>query len=82
MGITVLFASGDNGVAGLINACLNSDGSQSANGRLFNPSFPGTCPYVTSVGATQGTQFSFVSAWLFIDLLRLFSRRKFHRVPA
>jgi tripeptidyl-peptidase-1 len=21
--------------------------------RLFNPSFPGTCPYITSVGATQ-----------------------------
>jgi tripeptidyl-peptidase I len=69
MGITVLFSSGDNGVAGIINACLNSDGSQSANGQLFNPSFPGTCPYVTSVGATQGTQFSFVSACLFIGLL-------------
>jgi tripeptidyl-peptidase I len=28
-------------------------GSQSSNGTIFNPSFPGTCPYITSVGATQ-----------------------------
>ena len=56
MGVTVLFASGDNGVAGLQNICLNSDGSQSADGKLFSPSFPGTCPYVTSVGATQSTK--------------------------
>lgn len=23
------------------------------NGTAFNPSFPGTCPYITAVGATQ-----------------------------
>lgn len=56
MGITVLYSSGDNGVAGNNNTCLNPDGSQSADGKLFNPSFPSTCPYVTSVGATQGTE--------------------------
>ncbi|KIY49300.1 subtilisin-like protein [Fistulina hepatica ATCC 64428] len=43
MGVTVLYSSGDNGVAG----------SPSDGGNRFNPSFPATCPYVTSVGATQ-----------------------------
>jgi len=28
-------------------------GAYSVNGTVFNPSFPGTCPYMTSVGATQ-----------------------------
>ncbi|KNZ59480.1 uncharacterized protein VP01_1722g3 [Puccinia sorghi] len=53
MGTTFLFSSGDNGVAGNRGVCLNRDGSQSLEGKIFNPSFPGTCPYVTSVGATQ-----------------------------
>ncbi|KAJ3794437.1 peptidase S8/S53 domain-containing protein [Lentinula aff. detonsa] len=53
MGVTVLYSSGDSGVAGNGQQCLNDDGSQSANGTRFNPSFPGSCPYVTSVGATQ-----------------------------
>ncbi|PCH35494.1 subtilisin-like protein [Wolfiporia cocos MD-104 SS10] len=47
MGITVLYSSGDFGVAGNQNVCLGT------NSTGFNPSFPGTCPYVTSVGATQ-----------------------------
>ncbi|KAF9068621.1 peptidase S8/S53 domain-containing protein [Rhodocollybia butyracea] len=53
MGITILYSSGDYGVAGNDGDCLNEDGSQTSNGTLFNPTFPGTCPYVTSVGATQ-----------------------------
>lgn len=53
MGVTFIFSSGDNGVAGNRGICLNRDRSQSENGPLFNPSFPGTCPYVTSIGATQ-----------------------------
>ncbi|KAA1113583.1 hypothetical protein PGT21_033913 [Puccinia graminis f. sp. tritici] len=53
MGTTFLFSSGDNGVAGNRGVCLSRDGSQSVEGKIFNPSFPGTCPYVTSVGATQ-----------------------------
>ncbi|KAG8220430.1 peptidase S8/S53 domain-containing protein [Butyriboletus roseoflavus] len=53
MGVTILYSSGDNGVAGNNDLCLNPDGTQSANGKIFNPSFPPTCPYVTSVGATQ-----------------------------
>ncbi|KAF7982625.1 hypothetical protein HWV62_27045 [Athelia sp. TMB] len=44
-GVSVLFASGDGGVSGLeLGACKD---------KLFMPTFPSTCPYVTSVGATQ-----------------------------
>ncbi|KZV98447.1 family S53 protease [Exidia glandulosa HHB12029] len=43
-GTTILFASGDGGVAG----------SQSARCTTFVPTFPSGCPYMTSVGATQG----------------------------
>ncbi|KAK9780096.1 putative Protease s8 tripeptidyl peptidase [Seiridium cardinale] len=54
-GVSMIFSSGDNGVAGNQAVCIDpatgayNDGSSG----LFNPSFPGTCPYVTSVGATQ-----------------------------
>lgn len=53
MGVTVLFSSGDNGVAGNSGTCLNPDGTQTANGKIFNPTFPPSCPFVTAVGATQ-----------------------------
>ncbi|KAI0341890.1 subtilisin-like protein [Trametopsis cervina] len=53
MGVTVLYSSGDNGVAGNEKLCLAADGSQSLDATHFNPSFPATCPYITSVGATQ-----------------------------
>ncbi|KAH0829140.1 peptidase S8/S53 domain-containing protein [Lanmaoa asiatica] len=43
MGVTILYSSGDYGVAG----------TQTTTGKMFNPSFPGTCPYITSVGATM-----------------------------
>ena len=55
-GISVVFASGDFGVAGNANACfdpLTGAYQHGALGGLFNPSFPSTCPYVTSVGATE-----------------------------
>jgi tripeptidyl-peptidase-1 len=82
MGVTVLYASGDNGVAGGNNICLNPDGSQSGDGQLFNPSFPGTCPYITSVGATQGAQlFPPPGQWcIFYSCLS--SQPEFHRVSA
>ncbi len=53
-GTTVLYSSGDYGVAGNGGQCIAANGSYNdgTSGR-FNPSFPGTCPYVTSVGATQ-----------------------------
>jgi tripeptidyl-peptidase-1 len=44
-GTSVVVASGDYGVAGA-DGCLGSDGS------IFNPDFPVTCPYITSVGST------------------------------
>ncbi|KAH7908107.1 peptidase S8/S53 domain-containing protein [Hygrophoropsis aurantiaca] len=53
MGVTVLYSSGDDGVAGNDDYCLNPNGTQTADGTMFDPSFPGTCPYVTSVGATM-----------------------------
>jgi tripeptidyl-peptidase-1 len=53
MGVTVIHSSGDKSVAGNGGLCLNPDGSQSAVGPRFNPSFPSVCPFVTSVGATQ-----------------------------
>lgn len=54
MGVSVLYSSGDYGVAGNGGICINKNGSYNngTHGR-FNPSFPGTCPYVTAVGATQ-----------------------------
>ncbi|KAL6713742.1 hypothetical protein ACLMJK_008234 [Lecanora helva] len=57
-GVTILYSSGDYGVAGNGGQCCTK--AKCAGGTLnnggsgtFNPSFPGTCPYVTSVGATQ-----------------------------
>ncbi|KAH0016835.1 subtilisin-like protein, partial [Aureobasidium melanogenum] len=54
MGTSVLYSSGDYGVAGNGGQCIAANGTYNSgkDGR-FNPSFPGTCPYVTSVGATQ-----------------------------
>ena len=49
-GISVLFASGDNGV-GSDGLCIsNADNTT----EMFLPSFPNDCPYVTNVGATTG----------------------------
>jgi tripeptidyl-peptidase-1 len=44
-GISVLESAGDEGVGA---SCLSSDGSTAQ----FNPIFPATCPYITSVGGT------------------------------
>ncbi|KAF8158780.1 family S53 protease-like protein [Mycena galopus ATCC 62051] len=47
-GISVIFASGDGGVRGghdTLDVCANN---------TFMPVFPADCPFVTSVGATQG----------------------------
>lgn len=55
-GISMVFASGDFGVAGNADACfdpLTGAYQHGAAGGIFNPSFPSTCPYVTSVGATE-----------------------------
>ncbi|EJD06097.1 subtilisin-like protein [Fomitiporia mediterranea MF3/22] len=46
-GASVMFSSGDGGVGA--GTCLTNDGT---NRTLFQPVFPATCPFVTSVGAT------------------------------
>ena len=49
-GLTVVVASGDDGVA-------NFEARNNASACGFHPSFPTTSPYVTGVGATQGPEF-------------------------
>ncbi|KAF4612315.1 hypothetical protein D9613_003707 [Agrocybe pediades] len=46
-GVSIFFSSGDSGVGG--GACTTNDGT---NRTTFQPSFPASCPYVTTVGAT------------------------------
>ena len=51
LGTTVLYSSGDYGVAGNGGNCINPTTglySSGPDGIKFNPSFPGTCPWVTS----------------------------------
>lgn len=60
-GVSVIFASGDSGVANRYNSgypdsCLDVKNHYvDANGKRFSPSFPINCPYVTTVGATTLT---------------------------
>ncbi|TLD31936.1 putative aspartic-type endopeptidase [Venturia nashicola] len=51
-GVSLLFSSGDNGV-GNNGACVSNNGT---NAKTFLPSFPASCPYVTSVGGTYKTE--------------------------
>ncbi|RDX54178.1 subtilisin-like protein [Lentinus brumalis] len=51
MGTSVIFAAGDSGVAG----GFLGDPAECVD-KPFVPTFPSTCPYVTSVGATQGLE--------------------------
>jgi len=53
LGTSVLYSSGDDGVAGNGGDCLNTKGKATSTGTRFNPGFPVTCPFVTAVGATQ-----------------------------
>ncbi|KAL8914343.1 MAG: hypothetical protein Q9172_007103 [Xanthocarpia lactea] len=48
-GISLLFASGDDGV-GPEGSCFTNNGK---NTTAFLPSFPAGCPYITTVGATK-----------------------------
>jgi len=48
-GVSVLFSSGDSGV-GANNTCFSNDGQ---NTHMFQPAFPASCPYVTTVGGTK-----------------------------
>jgi tripeptidyl-peptidase-1 len=48
-GTTLFFSSGDRGIGGT-NTCFTNDGK---NTYKFQPDFPASCPYVTTVGATM-----------------------------
>ncbi|EGG01224.1 tripeptidyl peptidase [Melampsora larici-populina 98AG31] len=48
-GVSVIFSSGDDGV-GKDGRCVTNDGLER---KAFTPIFPASCPYVTSVGATE-----------------------------
>jgi len=57
-GTTIVYSSGDYGVAGNSGQCCTK--AKCAGGTYnsgttgtFNPAFPASCPYITSVGATQ-----------------------------
>ena len=54
-GISILFGSGDGGAGDIASnnaaSCISNDGK---NTFKFIASFPPSCPYVTTVGATQG----------------------------
>ncbi|OCK80706.1 subtilisin-like protein [Lepidopterella palustris CBS 459.81] len=43
-GVSVIFSTADNGVAGNTQECTDNK---------FQPDFPATCPYVTAIGATE-----------------------------
>ncbi|TID15247.1 tripeptidyl-peptidase (secreted protein) [Venturia nashicola] len=46
-GVTVMESSGDTGIGA---GCLSNDGKKR---KRFDPQFPSTCPWITSVGGTQ-----------------------------
>ncbi|KAI4274946.1 MAG: hypothetical protein LQ337_003552 [Flavoplaca oasis] len=54
-GTSFLFSSGDFGVAGNGGRCIDPETREYNDGSsgIFNPGFPGGCPYITSIGATQ-----------------------------
>ncbi|KAK3399750.1 peptidase S8/S53 domain-containing protein [Sordaria brevicollis] len=64
-GTSVLVATGDGGAAGIGfsagggDSCVKNDGS---GRRAFVPTFPASCPWVTSVGATDNTALNLTGA--------------------
>ena len=51
-GTSVFIASGDSGVAARGTDDGNADGCLGTTGKVFNPDFPASCPFVSAVGAT------------------------------
>lgn len=49
-GVTVVVAAGDRGVQGSMGCIFDPNDPKK---EIFSPLFPGSCPYVTTVGATQ-----------------------------
>jgi tripeptidyl-peptidase-1 len=58
-GVTILYPSGGYGVASGFGTCCTNAGCAGGTfnapgaGGSFVPSFPSTCPYVTSVGVSE-----------------------------
>ncbi|PYH83323.1 subtilisin-like protein [Aspergillus uvarum CBS 121591] len=52
-GHSILFASGDYGVASFAGDGGNANGCLGPEAKIFNPQYPSNCPYVTSVGGTM-----------------------------
>ncbi|KAI0323950.1 hypothetical protein GY45DRAFT_1375935 [Cubamyces sp. BRFM 1775] len=55
-GMTFVYASGGDGVSAFSDQCLSSNGtvvSSGDGGNRFFPNFPGSCPYLTAVDATE-----------------------------
>ncbi|KAL8295916.1 hypothetical protein RB600_001419 [Gaeumannomyces tritici] len=90
-GVSVVFSSGDSGVAGNGNMCVDPitgayvEGTANSTSGIFNPSFPSTCPWVTSVGAAQVLNGSTVhtpesacetSAPIFASMLTLINEKR------
>ncbi|KAJ5124293.1 uncharacterized protein N7515_008118 [Penicillium bovifimosum] len=48
-GVSIIFSSGDSGPG---NTCVRNDGT---NQTRFLPGYPASCPFVTSVGGTEGS---------------------------
>ena len=51
-GHSILFAAGDYGVASF-SGDGDANGCQGPENTIFNPQYPGNCPYITSVGGTM-----------------------------
>ncbi|EME77426.1 uncharacterized protein MYCFIDRAFT_200693 [Pseudocercospora fijiensis CIRAD86] len=49
-GVTVVVAAGDRGVSGNFGCAVNP---VNESAEAFGPSFPGSCPYVTTISSTQ-----------------------------
>ncbi len=52
-GVSTIYSSGDNGV-GSDGKCVSNGATSPKGTRQFLPAFPASCPYATTVGATQG----------------------------
>ncbi|KAI3340166.1 peptidase S8/S53 domain-containing protein [Ustulina deusta] len=55
MGVTLMFSSGDTGVSGISGRCVKDNGAPTPVGSdygRFNPLFPASCPWITSVGGS------------------------------
>ena len=52
-GHSILAASGDYGVASFPSEGVDGTGCLGPDAKIFNPQYPGNCPYITSVGGTM-----------------------------